>query len=446
MAEAPPPAARPAAQGSRKHGSSDRARPSHGDETSVSIWESVRIALRALRGNKMRTMLTMLGIVIGVGAVITMIAVGQGAAVRIRAQFASMGTNLLTLRAGNPRQHHGGPVPANAQTTSLIPADAKAIQDKCKDTVSMLAEVSRGNGTIKMGAQNYSTNIIGVTPDYETVAKWFLDQGRFIKDEDQEGRTRVAVVGRTVVENMTGNRYGNPIGQNIAINRTNFEIVGILKEKGTSTWGQDQDDIVIIPCSTAMRRVFSRDFLSEIDITCNTEQDMPLATEEITSLMRERHKLLPPFPDNDDFNVRSQAEILQASAESSGTMTSLLGGIALVSLLVGGIGIMNIMLVSVTERTHEIGIRKAVGATSHAIMQQFLVEALIITTLGGLLGIGLGIGMGSMLGEALGWDVIFQPASIIISVVVSAGIGIFFGLYPASKAARLNPIDALRYE
>jgi putative ABC transport system permease protein len=412
----------------------------------VDLWESVRIALRALRGNKMRTALTMLGIVIGVGAVITMIAIGQGAAAKIRQQFESMGTNLLVVRSGNPRSHHGGPVPANTQVTSLVPADAEAIADKCKGTVSLIAQVCRGNGTIKMGVQNYSTNIVGVTPEYETVAKWFVDQGQFIRPEDQESRTRVAVIGRTVVENMTGDRQGNPIGQNIAVNRTNFEIVGILKEKGSGGFGQDQDDIVIIPCSTAMRRVFSRNYLSELDVTCNTEQDMPLATEEIVNLMRERHKLQPPFPDNDDFNVRSQAEILAASAESSGTMTSLLGGIALVSLLVGGIGIMNIMLVSVTERTREIGIRKAVGATSHHIMVQFLVEALIITTLGGLLGIGLGVGMAGMLGKALGWDVIFQPAAIIVAVVVSAGIGIFFGLYPASKAAHLHPIDALRYE
>lgn len=414
----------------------------------MTIWESIRIALRALRANKMRTALTMLGIVIGVGAVIAMIAIGQGAAAKIREQFASMGTNLLTVRSGNPRMRFGpgGPVGGTAQVTSLKPADAQAILDKCKDSVSMVAQVSRGNGTLKMGAKNYSTNIVGVTPEYATVAKFSVEQGRFIGTDDQEGRTRVAVIGRSVIENLTDSRYGNPIGQTIAINRTNFEIVGILTEKGSGAFGQDQDDIVFIPCSTAMRRVFSRDYLNEIDVSCKTEQDMPLATEEIVALMRERHKLLPPFPDNDDFNVRSQAEILEASAQSSGTMTSLLGGIALVSLLVGGIGIMNIMLVSVTERTREIGIRKAVGATNHQIMMQFLVEALIITTMGGLLGIGLGVGMASMLAKALGWDVMYQPAAIVIAVVVSAGIGIFFGLFPASKAARLNPIDALRYE
>ena len=414
----------------------------------MDVWESVRIALRALRGNRMRTALTMLGFVIGVGAVIAMIAIGQGAAKKISEQFASMGTNLLTVRTGNPQMRFGpgGPVGSTAQVTSLVPADADAIADKCKDTVSMVAQVSRGSGTVKMGAKTYSTAVIGATPEYETVAKWPADLGRFISADDQEGRTRVAVIGRTVVENLTGSRDSNPIGQNIAVNRTNFEIVGILKEKGSGAFGQDQDDLVIIPCSTAMRRVFNRTHLSEIDVSCRTENDMALATEQIVSLMRDRHKLLPPFPDIDDFNVRSQAEILQASAASSGTMTSLLGGIALVSLLVGGIGIMNIMLVSVTERTREIGIRKAVGATSHDIMVQFLVEALIITTLGGLVGIGLGVSIAAALGKVLGWDVAFQPAAIVVAVVVSGGIGIFFGLYPARKAAHLNPIDALRYE
>jgi putative ABC transport system permease protein len=414
----------------------------------VDLWESVRIAFRALRGNKMRTALTMLGIVIGVGAVIAMIAIGQGAARKISQQFASMGTNLLTVRTGNPQMRFGGggPVASTAQVTSLVPADADAILDKCKDSVSQVAQVSRGNGTVKMGAKNYSTNIVGATPEYGEVAKWSVEQGRFIETADQEGRTRVAVVGRSVVEHMTDDRTSNPIGQNIALNRTNFEIVGILKEKGSGAFGQDQDDIVIIPCSTAMRRVFNRNYLSEIDVSCRTEDDMPLATEQIVSLMRERHKLLPPFPDNDDFNVRSQAEILQASAASSATMTSLLGGIALVSLLVGGIGIMNIMLVSVTERTREIGIRKAVGATSHDILTQFLVEALIITTIGGLVGVGLGVGIAAILASVLAWDVVFQAAPIIISVVVSAGVGIFFGIYPARKAANLNPIEALRYE
>ena len=414
----------------------------------MDLWQSVKIALRALRGNKMRTALTMLGIVIGVGAVIAMISVGQGAARQIREQFSSMGTNLLTVRTGNPKMRFGagGPVGGTATVTSLVPGDADAILDKCKDTVSMVAQVCRGSATLKIGDKTYSSSVVGASPEYETVAKWPVETGRFIGADDQEGRTRVAVVGRTVIENLTGDRYSTPIGQNVALNRTNFEIVGILQEKGSGAFGQDQDDVVIIPCSTAMRRVFNRPNLSEIDVSCLTENDMPLATEEIGALMRERHKLLPPYPDNDDFNIRSQAEILQASAASSGTMTSLLGGIALVSLLVGGIGIMNIMLVSVTERTREIGIRKAVGATSHHILTQFLVESLIITTLGGLVGIALGVGMASMLGKALGWSVTFEPLSIIVSVGVSAGIGVFFGLYPANKAAHLNPIEALRFE
>ena len=413
----------------------------------MNIWESVRIALRALRSNKMRTGLTMLGIVIGVMAVIAMVAVGQGAGAKIREQFAGMGTNLLVLRTGNPqRRFGGGPAPSGpAQVTSLVPADADAIE-KLSETVAMVAQVSRGSADIKLGAKVYSTSLVGVTPEYETVAKWPIAEGRFISDSDQAGRTRVCVIGRSVIENLTGDRNNELIGEKLLINRTNFEIVGILKEKGAGGFGQDQDDIVIIPCSTAMRRVLNHTWLNEIDITCRTEKDMDLATEQIVSLMRARHKLRPPFPDNDDFNVRSQAELVQASATATQTMTALLGSIALVSLLVGGIGIMNIMLVSVTERTREIGIRKAVGATSRHILLQFLVEALIITTLGGLIGMGLGVGVATVLGRLLQWNILFQPAYFVLSVGVSAAIGIFFGIYPARKAAGLNPIEALRYE
>jgi putative ABC transport system permease protein len=412
----------------------------------MSIWESVRIALRALQSNKMRTGLTMLGIIIGVMAVIAMVAVGQGAGKKIREQFASMGTNLLVVRAGNPQIRFGGPpVQAPAQVTSLVPEDAEAIA-RLADTVAMVAQVRRGSADVKLGAKVYTTSVVGATPEYETVAKWPVQEGRFISQEDEAGRRRVCVIGRTVIETLTGDRTNNLVGSKILINRTNFEVIGILKEKGTGGFGQDQDDIVIIPCSTAMRRVYSRDHLSEIDVMCHTEKDMPLAIEQITRLMRERHKLRPPFPDNDDFNVRSQAELVQASATASKTMTALLGSIALVSLLVGGIGIMNIMLVSVTERTREIGIRKAVGATRRHILLQFLVEALIITTIGGLIGMGLGVGVATVLGRLLQWDILFQPVLFVLAVGVSAAIGIFFGIYPARKAAGLNPIDALRYE
>ena len=409
-------------------------------------WESVKIALRALRSNKMRTGLTMLGMVIGVGAVIAMVAIGQGAARSVRAQFESMGTNLLSVRGGNPNQRFGGPPLAGQRSNSLLPADAVAIGQKYPDTIVAVAQLCRGNGTIKLGDRSGSTSVFGATPEYATVAKYVVTQGRFLSPQDEQGKGRVAVVGRTVVETLTGDRAGNPVGQDMLINRARFRIIGILGEKGAGAFGQDQDDVLIIPCSTAMRRVFNRTYLNEIDVSCNAEHDMELATEQIVNLLRQRHQLRPPFPDNDDFNVRSQSQILQASQQSSQVMTSLLGSIALVSLLVGGIGIMNIMLVSVTERTREIGIRKAVGATGHHILMQFLIEAVVIALLGGLLGILAGVVIAESVGHLMHWSVFIQPASVIVSVVVSGSAGIFFGIYPASRAARLNPIEALRYE
>ncbi len=409
----------------------------------MNFGETLKIALRALRTNKLRTGLTMLGIVIGVGAVIAMVGIGQGAAKQIQEQFASMGTNLLTVMRGSPGRRFGPGGAGQAQT--LLPADAEAIAKRFPDTIAMVAQVCRGSAEVKLGNKAWTTQVVGVTPEYETVAKWFVDEGRFISKQDQEGRARVALLGKSVVENLLGDRDALPVGEYIQINRTRFLVIGVLKEKGGGG-PMDLDDIVIIPCSTAMRRVFNRTSLTEIAVMCRTEQDMALATEQITTLMRERHKLRPPFPDNDDFTVRSQAQILEASAQSSKTMTSLLGGIALVSLLVGGIGIMNIMLVSVTERTREIGIRKAVGATRHHVLVQFLVEAVVISSLGGILGILLGWALGRVAARLLGLEPLVQAQTVLLAVLVSAAVGIFFGIYPARKASNLNPIEALRYE
>ncbi len=412
----------------------------------MNIWECIKTALRALRSNKMRTVLTMLGIVIGVGAVIAMVGIGQGAAQQIRDQFASMGTNLLTVSRGNRARRFGGPAPTSTQANSLVPADAEAILRKFPDTVAAVAQVCRGSAVCKLGNRSWSTQVQGVSPDYTMVAKWEVAEGRFINDQDNTGRTRVAVVGRSLIENLTGDRNADVIGQDMLINRSRFHIIGILKEKGSGAFGQDQDIVAMIPVNTAMRRVFNRTSLNEINVSCRTEQDMPMAIEQITTFMREEHKLRPPFPDNDDFTVRSQSQILEASAQSSQTMTSLLGGIALVSLLVGGIGIMNIMLVSVTERTREIGIRKAVGATRHDILMQFLIEAMVISLLGGILGVLIGVGIGQLAASVLNLGTVIQPSVVIIAVLVSGGIGVFFGIYPARQAAMLNPIDALRFE
>jgi putative ABC transport system permease protein len=410
----------------------------------VNLWESVKIALRALRSNKLRTFLTTLGMIFGVGAVIAMVAIGQGAAKRIQEQFESMGTNLLVVRGGQP--HRPGAPHIDRGDNSLVPEDAQAIARKYADTVALVAQVCRGSGTVKMGNESGTTNVFGASPEYPEVAKWTVEEGRGISQQDEQGRARVAVLGRTVVETLTGDRNNSPIGMDFLINSERFTVIGILKPKGIGGFGQDQDDMVIVPCSTAMRRVFNRTNLSEIDVTCNSEADMELATEQIVSLLRNRHHLRPPFPDNDDFNVRNQAQMLEARQESSNVMTTLLGGIALVSLLVGGIGIMNIMLVSVTERTREIGIRKAVGATAHHIMVQFLIEAVVIAIMGGLIGIGAGVAAAEVLGRVLQWAIFINPWSVAVSVAVSGSVGTVSGIYPAVRAARLNPIDALRYE
>ena len=408
----------------------------------MNLWESVRIALRALKTNKMRTGLTMLGVVIGVGAVIAMVAIGQGAAKQIRDQFASMGTNLLVVTRSWGHTTAGSQIPRRPLTID----DAKAIEQKFPDTIAAISEISRSSGQVKLGNKAWGTQIQGVSEDYPTVAKRPVEEGRFFTAQEDSGRARVAVIGRSTIENLTGDRYADLIGQEVLVNKVRFTVIGIFEDKGSGAFGQDQDDLVCIPVTTAMRRVFNRDWLNQIDVSCRTEKDMTVATEQIANLLRARHKLRPPYPDNDDFQVRSQSQILEASAASSRTMTSLLGGIALVSLLVGGIGIMNIMLVSVTERTREIGIRKAVGATGHNIMTQFLIEAMVISILGGILGIAIGVGMGQIMSKLLQAPAIIQPQVVLLAVAVSGGIGIFFGIYPARRAATLNPIDALRFE
>jgi putative ABC transport system permease protein len=408
----------------------------------MNIWESVRIAMRALRTNKMRTALTMLGIIIGVGAVIAMVAIGQGAASQIQNQFASMGTNLLSVTRPFGRAQAG----TAAVVRPLTVDDGQTILKKFPDTVAAVADVCRGSAQAKFGDKAWNTTVQGVSVDYTTVAKWDIDDGHFFTAADDTARNRVAVIGKSTVESLTGDRDFNIVGQDILLGAVRFSVIGVLKEKGFGAFGQDQDDVVMIPVTTALRRVFNRDYLSEIDVSCLTEADMPLATEEITTLLRQRHKIKPPYPDNDDFQVRSQSQILQASAQSSATMTSLLGGIALVSLLVGGIGIMNIMLVSVTERTREIGIRKAVGATGHNILMQFLIEAMVISLLGGFVGIVVGVCLGQVAAKLLGVPAMIQVQVVLLAVVVSGGVGIFFGIYPARRAASLNPIDALRFE
>jgi putative ABC transport system permease protein len=387
----------------------------------------------------------MLGVIIGVGAVIAMLAIGQGATNRIQDSINSMGTNLLVIVPGNPRLR-GGMAGGGQAITTLTVDDADAIAHNLRGSINMVASAARGSATIKMGGQNTQTSLVGTVAEYGPINNTDVRAGRFISKDDDKGRLKVVVVGATVVMNLLGSADINPIGKIIEINRIQFTIVGVLKPKGTNSFGQDQDDVIIIPLSTALRRVLNRTYVSTIYAGCTSAHKMDLAMEQITSLLRRRHHLQPPFPDNDDFSVRNQSAFLEMSQDVTKTMTGLLGGVAVVSLIVGGIGIMNIMIVSVTERTREIGLRKAVGATEHAIMLQFLTEALVVSVLGGVIGIVFGIVGAQVVSKLLGWPASVSVQSVVVSFAVSASIGLFFGIYPARKAGQLAPIEALRSE
>ena len=409
--------------------------------------ETVRIALRSLNANKLRTGLTMLGIIIGVGAVIAVLAIGQGATQRVTSSISALGTNMLTIIPGSTRIG-GGLASGGVQATSLIPDDATAIQHNLANTVALVAPGTRDSVTVRRGTQNNPTSCVGSTPAYQTITNSPVQAGRFLNDDDVSGRLKVAVIGVTVILNLLGSVDANPIGREIEINQVQFKVIGVQVTKGSGTFGQDQDNIVIIPYTTALRRVFNRTYLSLIYVEARSSDpaQINLVSDEISSLLRRRHHLLPPFPDDDDFSIRSQSALLQTSQTVTGTLTALLGGIAVVSLIVGGIGIMNIMIVSVTERTREIGIRKAVGATGRDILVQFLAESLVVSLLGGFIGIAFGILGAVIVGRVLGWSTVVTMQSVLLSFLVAAAIGIFFGIYPARKASQLHPIDALRSE
>ncbi|MDQ2730359.1 MAG: ABC transporter permease [Armatimonadota bacterium] len=406
------------------------------------IWESTRVAWRGLTSNKMRTGLTMLGIIIGVGAVIAMVSMGKAASKSVAASINQLGTNLLAIYSSGAKPRVGtgqGGAPLKLE-------DSKAIEDRFKQTIRATAPQIRGNVTVKMTDQEATTQVVGTTPSYEGVNNTPVQSGRYFTEQEVNGRSKVALVGKTVLTNVLGDSQEDPVGKMIAINRVPFQIIGVLATKGSGAFGQDQDDIILVPITTAMRRVFNKDNINMIGVECVSPQTMDLATEQISGLLRQRHHLLPPFPANDDFAVRSQSSLLQTSQGVTGTLTSLLAGVAVVSLVVGGIGIMNIMLVSVTERTREIGLRKAVGATSNDILMQFMIEALVMSLIGGLIGIILGIGASVVVGSKMGWGTVIDPTILIIAVAVSGSIGVIFGIYPAAKAAAQSPIDALRYE
>ncbi len=425
----------------------------------MNLLECLRVALRGLTNNKMRTALTMLGIIIGVGVVILVVAIGQGATKQVTDTVNSLGTNLLTVFSNRNRIRVGTAISRTSVTSTasaggggggssnrLTLNDAKMIGTNFKKTVDAVAPEIDSGVQIRMGSVDASTQVVGTTLDYPYVKNVEVAKGRYFTQEEMDGSLKVCVAGPTIAEHLVGNAQADLTGQTISVNRQTFQVVGMLTARGATSWGQDQDDVLIMPVSTAMRRVLNAQYLNQILIRCTTPAAMPLAQEEIGTLLRNRHRLTPPFPDNDDFNIRSQTDLLATQQSVTGTMTMLLSSVAVISLVVGGIGIMNIMLVSVTERTREIGIRKAIGATPRDILMQFLIESAIISLLGGLIGIGLGVGGSFLLAKIGGWNTIVSSTAIVAAVVVSAGVGIFFGIYPASKAAALNPIDALRYE
>ena len=397
-----------------------------------------RQALKALLANKVRTALSMLGILIGVAAVIAMMALGAGAQQSIHAQLSSLGSNLLVLRPGS-RQVRGVALEAGAVTRFTM-EDAQEIQASIPSIRRVAPSVS-GRGQIVYGNKNWNTQVLGTTPNYAPMRALTPTVGRFFREEELQKRSWVVVLGMTPVRELFGDT--NPIGEWVKINKVNFQVIGILPEKGASTW-RDQDDVVIIPITTAMRRLLGKDYVDNIDMEVTDASKMESTGEAVREMVIRRHRLPPS--QQDTFDIRNMAEIQAALSETSRTMSLLLSSIAAISLLVGGIGIMNIMLVSVTERTREIGLRKAIGAKRRDILAQFLIEAVVVSLVGGLAGIFLGCGITLAFSKLANWAASVSLGSILLATLFSAGVGVTFGLWPARKASLLNPIEALRYE
>lgn len=408
----------------------------------MELWQSLKIAFSALRVNKMRSVLTMLGIIIGIASVIAMVAIGAGAERIIADQISSIGTNLLLVIPGSVKT--GGVQMGPGATPSLTIDDGRAIKAECP-SVEAAAPNIRAGGQIVFANQNWSTQLTGVTPDFLVVRDWPVIYGRSFTESDVDSATKNCIIGQTIISKLFGSV--DPLGKIIRIRKVPFRVIGVLKKKGQSPQGTDQDDMVMIPLTTAQRKVFGSPFpnaVGAIVVKVKNKNLISRAEGEITALLRQRHHI--GLKKDDDFTVKNLSELLSVAANSSRAMSLLLGAIASISLIVGGIGIMNIMLVSVTERTREIGIRMAVGANEEDILLQFLTEAVLLTLCGGIIGIGLGWVGAIATSKFFGWTTLVSIKAIVIAVIFSAAVGIFFGFYPARKASSLNPIDALRYE
>ena len=400
--------------------------------------ESIMIALDGLRANKMRTGLTMLGIIIGVGAVIAMVSIGLGVKNKVETSIAGLGSNLLVVTPG--ASNSGGSRQVAGSTITLTEKDALAISQGIAGINLVAPSVSRQYQVV-FGNQNWTTNVQGTTPEIMEVRSYGIQEGTFFTNQDVETRARVAVLGKTVADNLFNG--GTPIGQTIRINKAPFRVVGVLEAKGESMGG-NQDDTIIIPLKTAQERLMGITYVQNINIQTTGTDVINQVQADVTTLLRSRHKLIGNAAD--DFTVRNMVAIMETADQTTSMITALLGVVASLSLLVGGIGIMNIMLVSVTERTREIGIRKALGARYHNILLQFLIEAVVISVVGGLLGIALGIGASYAVSTIAGWNTVISYIAILVAFCFSVMIGLFFGIYPARKAALLDPIEALRYE
>jgi putative ABC transport system permease protein len=399
----------------------------------------LRIAVRALTRNKMRSLLTMLGIIIGVGAVIATVGVGQGAQKQVQDQIASLGTNLLYISSGSVSK--GGIRMGGGATKTLVNDDMKAILQE----VPLIGQAAPGANTrsqVVSDNQNWYTSVTGTEPQYFDIRNWSFAQGGNFTMDDVTRASNVVVLGDTVQQNLFGG--GNAVGQTVRIGTLPFQVVGVLVPKGQSGLGQDQDDGVYVPITTLQKKITGQDWLQYIMASATSQPASYAAQSQITALLRDRHRIRNSQPD--DFTVRNLADVAQLADASSRIMTLLLASIAGVSLLVGGIGIMNIMLVSVTERTREIGIRIAIGATESDVLRQFLSESVVLSVAGGLVGILCGVGASITITRVLGWNILISPAAMVAAVVFSMAVGIFFGFYPARKAALLDPIEALRFE